>query len=376
MAVEVFPVNSRRLLKAFFDFPYQLYRDDPHWIPPLRLERREMLSPKKNPFFAHAKVQLFLAMTGQEVVGRISAHINHLHNKQHGENTGHFGLFDSGNDQAVANSLFAAAQGWLSRERMNKICGPYTMTINEEAGVLIDGFDQPLFPYMAYNPPYYQGLFENFGFAKVKDLYAWNYDSTQPIPEAAMQIAEAVRSHPGLVIRELNTKKMAEEIRIISDIYHSAWQKNWGFIPWTEGEMKKMAKDLKLILDPKLCLIAEVGGRPAAISMAIPNYFEAISDLNGRLFPLGIFKLLYRLKLRKVKSCRLAILGIKKEYRGDVLGGLSVLLYVEMHRRSQELRHWGGELSWTLEDNEKINHGISLMGGKIYKRYRIYEKEL
>lgn len=376
MSLQIIPVKSRQELKRFIELPYTLYTNDPHWIPPLRLERREFLSPRKNPFFDIAQVQLFLATENGRDVGRISAQINSLHNDRYQEKTGHFGLFECVNDSSVSGALFQAAQDWLRERDMNQMTGPFSLSINEETGLLVEGFDSSPYPFMAHNPPYYAALLAAAGFEKIKDLIAWDYDATRPVPEAAHQIADAVRAHPGLVVREINPRKMEQEIRIISEVFNSAWEKNWGFIPWTEAEIKKMAKDFKLIIEPKLGLIAEVNGVPAAISLAIPNYHEAIRDLGGHLFPLGIFKMLYRLKTRKIKTARLALLGIKREFRHDVLSGLSVLLYVEMHRRSQELGHRGGELSWTLEDNIKINHGIELMGGRAYKKYRVYQRVL
>lgn len=374
--IEVSPVNSSKLKKKFVSFPYQLYKKDPHWVPPLRMERMEMITPAKNPFFKYADVQLFMAYKDGQPAGRISAQVNSLHNERYGEKTGHFGFFDFIDDPEIADALLKQAALWLAGKGMDKIVGPLSFSVNEEAGLLVAGFNFPPFPYMSHNYPYYEKRVLDSGFSAIKELWAWTYNSDEQVPAVAKQIADVVRQYPGLKIREMNIKKMDQEIRIISDVFNSAWSKNWGFIPWTEDEIKKAAKDLKMILDPKLALIAEVHGVPAAISIALPNYHEAIKDLNGRLFPFGLFKLLYRLKIKKVKSARLALLGIKKEFRGDVLGGLSVLLYTEMRRRSQELGHWGGELSWTLSDNDKINNGISMMGGTVYKKYRIYEKKL
>jgi hypothetical protein len=374
--ISVVPVNCTKLVKKFIDVPYALYRDDPHWVPPLRIERREFLNPRKNPFFDHAKAQLFLALQDGRPVGRISAHVNRLHNERYGEKTGHFGLFEAVPDPAVAQALIDCAEQWLAAEGMKRAVGPLSFTINEEVGLLIEGFDSPPYPFMPHNPPYYTGLITQAGYRKSKDLIAWDYDTTRPVPAAALQIAAAVRTQPNLTVREIDMQQMEREVRIISDVFNSAWAGNWGFIPWTESEIQKMAKDFKLIIEPKLALIAEVGGVPAAISMAIPNYHEVIKDLNGQLFPFGLFKLIFRLKWRRVKSARLCLLGIKKEFRHDVLAGLSVLLYTEMHRRSQERGHRRGELSWTLEDNDKINHGIALMGGRPYKKYRIFEKDL
>jgi hypothetical protein len=370
-------VETKKDREKFLRVPWTVYAGDPHWIPPLLQERRELLDRDKNPFFEHADMVLFVAERDGHPIGRISAQIDHLHNQTHDEQTGFFGLFECIDDQEVADALLENAAGWLRARGMRVLRGPFSLSINEECGLLVEGFDHPAFLLTGYHRPYYAKLLETWDLEKCKDLYSWRYESNRPVPEAAVQIAEEVRKHPGLTIREVDVKHLDRDVRILIEVFNSAWRKNWGFVPLTENEIKKAAKDFKLILEPKLALIAEVDGRPAAIALALPNLNEAIRDLNGRLFPFGIFKLLYRLKRKKIRSARLMLLGIKKEYRKDILGsGLSVLLYTEMHRRSQELGHWGGELSWTLEDNQKINLGIELMGGEKYKVHRLYEKSI
>ncbi|MBM4388147.1 MAG: N-acetyltransferase [Deltaproteobacteria bacterium] len=373
--ISIEEVRNKKDLKKFVDFPYELYRNYPAWVPPIRKERLEFLS-EKNPFFRHGKAQYFLALDNGEVVGRISAHLNYLHNERYRDKTGFFGFFESSDDGRVAASLFDAASAWLKREGMEVARGPFNFSINDDCGILLEGFDTPPFILMTHNPWYYQGLFDKCGFYKAKDLYAWKYDSRRPVPEMALAIAESVKSHNGLVIREVNMRELERDLRILLDIFNEAWANNWGFIPLTEEEVAHSAKELKMILNPKLALIAEVDGEPAAISLAMPNIHESIRDLNGRLFPFGIFKLLFRMKFAPPKSARLIMLGVRRKFRSSTLGGLSVLLYSEMHKRSRELGHWGGELSWTLEDNDKINRGIELMGGVVYKRYRIYERNI
>lgn len=371
------PVEGRSDLKKFIRLPWKIYQGDPAWVPPLLKERRDFLNPQKNPFFEHADIALFLAERDGEPVGRISAQIDHLHNRTHREQTGFFGLFESINDPETAACLFDNAAGWLKARGMRAIRGPFSFSINEEAGLLVEGFEHPPFLLTAHNPRYYPDLLERWGLKKLKDLYAWRYDSSRPVPEMAAQIAEETRKIPGLIVREVDPRNLEKDIRILVDVFNSAWRQNWGFVPLTENEIRKAAQDFKTILEPKLALIVEIGGVPAAISLALPNLNEAIKDLNGRLFPFGIFRLLYRIKRKKIRSARLILLGVEKQFRKEVLGqGLSVLLYTEKHRRSGELGHWGGELSWTLEDNQKINLGIELMGGERYKTYRVYEKSL
>lgn len=376
MSLKVRPVHTRRDLKGFIRLPWQIYQADPAWVPPLYQERKQLLNKKKNPFFEHAEAEYFLAERDGHVVGRISAQIDKLHNQIHQEKTGFFGFFESVDDSEVASKLFDTAAAWLHDRKMTQLRGPLSFSINEEAGLLIDGFEHPPFIMMGHNPRYYPPLLENWGLKKVKDLYCWSYQSPDPIPEAAVEIADEVRKQPGLVVRQVSPKTLEKDVRIILDVFNEAWQHNWGFVPLTEAEVAKAAKDFKMILEPKMALIAEIDGKPAAISLALPNLNEAIRDLNGRLFPLGIFKLLYRLKRKKVKAARLISLGIKKEYRKGIFGALSVLLYVQMHRNGKELDYGSCELSWTLEDNLKINQGIELMGAEHYKTYRLYEKQL
>ncbi|EKD41741.1 MAG: hypothetical protein ACD_73C00551G0002 [uncultured bacterium] len=373
--IHIIEVTNRKTLSDFLHFPLQIYKEDPHWVCPLFAEEKKRLDQKQNPFFDHAEGKLFVAYQNNTPVGRISAQVDHLHLKIHQDNAGFFGFFECINNQDVANALLDEAGKYLASKKITKIRGPFSFSINDQSGLLIDGFDSPPFVLMPHNAPYYQKLIENYGFTKAKDLFAYSYSTQRPVPDGAKQIADYVASQPGVVVREVNKKNIGQDLKIIIDIFNEAWSKNWGFIPLTDKEIEHTAKDLSLILEPKLALIALVNGVPAAISLALPNINEAIKDLNGRLFPFGLFKLLWRIKTNKIKSARQVLLGIKKEFRKDVMGGLSVLLYVEMHKRSQLLQHWGGETSWTLEDNQKINHGIELMGGKRYKTFRIFEKD-
>jgi hypothetical protein len=373
--LEIVPVRSRRDLKEFIQLPYRLYRNDPHWIPPLWVERYETLHPKKNPFYGHAEVKLFLARRKGSTVGRISAQIDREYEKFHKERVGHFGFFECENDPIVAQALLHAAEEFHRTHGVPRSLGPFSFSINEESGLLIDGFHEPLMTMMPYNPPYYATLLEGAGYRKAKDLYAWKY-SVGEIPKDPAEVAESVAQYPGLKVRTLHPKNLREDLGKVMEIFNSAWSENWGFVPLTEAEIDKVAKDLKLFMDPEGAFLAEVDGRPAAMCIAVPNLYELIDGLKGRLFPFGLFKLLWRIKKKKYKSGRLMLLGVKKEYRGTILGGLSILLYVEIHKRGLQNRYEWGELSWTLEDNKGVNTGIEFMGGKRYKTYRIYEKNL
>lgn len=377
MSVQVREVQSGRDRKQFVKLPWSIYRDDSHWVPHLLVERLETIDPKKNPFFGHGEAALFLAERGGEVVGRISAQVNHLSNEYHKDKTGFFGFFECVKEQTVADALFESAAGWLRARGCDRVLGPESFSTNEEVGLLVQGFEHPAMIFCPYNPPYYADLIERAGFEKAKDLFGWMY-TVGEVPEAPRQIAEAVEAHPGLTVRPVDPKHMRRDVEIVRDIFNEAWSRNWGYVPWTDAEVEYAAKNLKMILAQEITAIAELDGVPIGMMLAFPNIMEVIGDLDGRLFPFGLFKLLYRVKLGgyRFKSARLLLLGIKPEFRGSVLGGLSVLLYVKAHIGARAIGIERGELGWTLEDNQKINTGIAFMGGRNEKVYRVYGKPL
>lgn len=374
--IELIPVRTNSDIKRFIKLPRPIYQDDPHWVHPLIYERMRHFSPRHNPFYEHAEVQMFIAVKDGQEVGRISAQIDKNHLKHYGDKTGFFGYFESIDDEEAAAALLGAAEKWLREREMQSIRGPFSFNINDESGLLIEGFDSPPIMMMPHNPPYYARFIERNRYSKVKDLYAHKYIIGE-VPEFSRKIAEQTKSLPELKIREIDMRNFKREARTMFEIFNSAWSENWGYIPMTPEEIDHHAGELRIIIDPELAIIAEYKGEPVAIAAALPNLNEAIADLRGRLFPWGIFKLIYRLKISHPKSGRLILLGITPEFRKKRKApGLSVLLYVEMHDRAARKGYEWGELSWTLEDNFKINRGIELMGGVKYKTYRIYEKPL
>lgn len=373
MFVRIAEVKTRRDLAEFIEVPYRVMRGDPAFVPPLRLERRQVLG-RGNPFFQHGEATYFLARRQGQVVGRISAHRNFLHEERYQDGVGFFGFFDCEEDEVAARALLDAACAHLRDRGCRVVRGPFSFSINDESGILVEGFENPPFLMMPHNPPYYDRLVTAAGFHKAKDLLAWHYDPNRFVPDPAMLIADGVREDPRLRVRPVDRRHLSRDLGIILKVFNEAWSRNWGFLPLTEAEIAHAAAQMKWFLEPQLALIAEVEGRPAAISLAIPNLNEFIADLDGRLFPTGWLKLLWRLKFRKPRSARLMLLGVLPEFRGTALGGLAVLLYVEEHERARRLGLRAGELSWTLEDNDRINNGIEMMGGTVYKRYRIYEK--
>ncbi|QAT85632.1 hypothetical protein EJ065_4072 [Corallococcus coralloides] len=371
--VQVTPVRGAADRTAFIRLPYSLYRDDPNWVPPLEMERRDFLDPKKNPFFDYAEVELFLARRGQDVVGRVAAIKNPRHMEFHGTKEGFFGLFECVNDAGVARGLLDAASAWLKARGIDTVLGPANFSSNQDWGLLVEGYESPPALMMPYNPAYYAGLLETCGFTKAKDLFAFELSSSTPPPEKVARIAEKIRQREGVTVRPVNLKDFPAEVARIKQIYNAAWEKNWGFIPFTDREFEHMAKEMKAIVRPELLLIAEVKGEPVAFSMTLPDANAAFKAANGRLttfgLPIGLVKLV--LASRKLKRLRLLTLGIKEGYRRR---GLDAILYLDTLRTAKELGYTGGEISWTLEDNHLVNRAIESMGGQRSKTYRVFQR--
>jgi hypothetical protein len=373
--VVVTPVTTAAEKKAFIRFQYELYDDLPNFIPPLEMDRKNVLDPKKNPWFRFGTAQLFLARRGGKIVGRIAAIEDPRYNEFHGTKTGWFGFFECVNDVGVAQALLDTAEAWVKARGLTSIMGPASFSSNGEWAFLAEGFDKPPAIMMPYNPPYYLKLVEACGFTKAKDLWAWKIDIQGELPEKVARIAEKVKQREGLVVREASLKDWDNEIRRIKDIYNSAWEKNWGFVPMTDEEFDHMGQELKLILNPKLVLFAEVNGQPVAFCITILDANQAIKKANGRLttfgMPIGLVKML--LELKRIKQGRLIAMGIKREYRKR---GLDSVLMLETFKATKALGWWGGEIGWTLEDNDMVNRAIEVFGCEKYKTYRVYEKSL
>ena len=375
MSLSVAPVASKEDREAFVRLPWRIYAGDPNWVPPLLFLERRRFSPRHNAFYQHADVQLFLARRNGEVAGRISAQVDDEHNRFHHERTGFFGFFESDDDPEVAGALLGAAEQWLRERGMERVRGPLSFSINEEAGLLVDGFDSPPVILMPYGRPFYPQLIEGSGYSKAQDLFAWRYDWSR-IPARAQRIVDELRGAPEVKVRIVDMKRLDQEVRTLLDIYNDAWSENWGFVPATRMEAQRMARDLRLIADPQIISVIEVDGEAAAVALAIPNLNQALRDLDGRLFPLGIVKLLWRVKVRGLKSGRVMLLGVKKKYRSRRYAGLAYLLCDELYLRGKERGYQWAEFSWTLEDNRLINAMIKNINGLHYKTYRIYEKAL
>lgn len=363
-------------LDDFVQVAYEVYADDPAWTAPLELEVRDRLSPQKNPFFQHAECALFTARRNGKLVGRISAQVDHEHLKRYDDATGFFGFFDTLADQEAATALAARAEAWLAERGMKTARGPFSLSINEESGMLVDGFDTPPVLMCPHHRPYQGALLEAAGFDKAKDLYGWKYLVAAP-PERAKKAWHTIDAMPEVRYRSIRPRELKREIGELLDIFNDAWQENWGFVPSTDAEAEKMAKDLALIIDPNLSFFVEIDGEPAAMCVCLPNVNEATRDFDGKLNAVTAVKLVWRLKARGVRSARLMLLGIRKKFRGSRrFAPLSIAMYAELARRGIKAGYHWAELGWTLEDNRLINTGIKSMQANVYKTYRVYEKAI
>lgn len=373
--VEIVPVRTAAERDAFIELPYRLYAGDPYWVPQLVMAQKDFFDPKKHPWFEFGTAQLFVARRSGQVVGRIAALDDPHYNDFHGTKLGFFGFFECVEDASVARALFDAAGNWVKARGFSRMLGPMNFSSNYEMGVLVDGFDASPAVMMTYNPRSYPGLYERCGLDKEKDVFAWELSSAVPPPEKVVRVAERLRVREGVTIRSVDLSNFNAEVQRIKAIYNSAWEKNWGFVPMSEAEFDHLADEMRMIVRPELILIAEVKGEPVAFSMTLPDGNEALKAAGGRLtkygLPIGLVKMF--LASRRIKRLRLITLGIKEGYRRR---GLDAILYLDTLRTARELGYTGGEISWTLEDNHLINRAIESMGGRKYKTYRIYGRDV
>jgi GNAT superfamily N-acetyltransferase len=363
-------VDTRKDRKNFIFFPWKVYNDDPNWVPPLLIDFKEKINKKKNPFFEHAEMELFLAYRDDKITGRIAAIIDENHNNFHEERVVFFGLYESFDDLDTAEALLNTVSDWGKESGMDILRGPMNLSMNDECAFLLEGFDSPPVVMMSYNPRYYLELMERCGLVKAKDLYAFFMTKDHEAAEKVNQVVEKIRKTSQITLRKVNLKKIEEEAERIKYIYNNAWERNWGFVPWTEKEMDHMAKKLKTVADPALIILAEHKGKPIGFTFGFPNYNEVIKKIGGRLTPWGIVRFLYYRK--KIKGIRAIVFGVIKEYRQT---GVSYLLYSELEKNTLSEGYEWCETSWQLEDNEAINRFVASLGGKVYKKYRIFERK-
>ena len=373
MTIEVRPVSQKEM-SAFIHFPWRIYRGDKNWVPPLLFDMRRRFSPKKHPWFDHSQAGMFLAYKDGEPVGRITAQVDANYDKHWGPGTGHFGWFETIDDQQVAGALFDAAAGWLRGQGRSKMMGPLNWNINEESGLLIDAFDTPPMCLMTYNPSYYPPMFERAGFGKVQDLYAYRLDSSVDAPDDVRNFAELIRKKEGIVIRQWRMNDWKREMKLFREVYNSAWEQNWGSVLLTEKELADQELELRLLMEPRLAFFAETtDGKVMGMSLTLPNFNEYFQKLDGRLWKL-LPSLWYGMLVKKrYLSCRVFVLGVKSEFRRS---GVGAVFYHDTLMAAKRLGYQWGEMSWILESNDKMNRAIQHMGGKVYKTYRVYEKAI
>ncbi len=364
------------MMEQFIRLPHRLNRHDPAWVAPLLMERREALSATANPFFRNAEVGFWLARRSGRVVGRISAQIDRRLQVEGAARIGHFGFPAGEDDPEVFTALTRAAETWLRSRGVGRVLGPFNLSINEEAGLLVDGYDTPPMLMMGHDPPHVAAHLERLGYAKAKDLLAYAYDMGQGLP-AALE-ARLRRPLPdNLRLRNLDMRRYDAEVRTMVGIFNDAWSGNWGFLPFSEAETEHLGRAMRPIVDRRLVWFAEVNGEPAGFIVGLPNLNEAIRDLGGKLLPFGWAKLLWRLKVRGVRSGRVPLMGIKQRFATGLLGGLLPFLLIGALRRAGAVQGYRRiEMSWILEDNQPMCRINEVLGGVAYKTYRIYQKQL
>ena len=370
--VEIKAVSTSKDLKEFIMLPFRLYKNDPNWIPPLIGDQKKFLSPAKNPFFLHSEAQLFLAFQDGKVVGRISAHTNTQHNKEHKDNIGFFGFFECINNQDVANALFAEVFKWNKAKGKDGIRGPLNFTINDECGLLVKGFDTPPMIMMTHALPYYQTLVEGAGYAKAMDMYAY-FSEKREIPERVERLHEALLKRSKATIHTLSKDKVQrrKDLETVFRIYTEAWQYNWGNVPLTEPEFHHLVDELLPLADPDMIFIAEVDSKPVGFSLAMPNFNEVLKVMKGHVNPITLIKA--QIAKKKISSARVITMGVIKEYQNR---GIDTIFHYYSYRNGIPKGIFYGEFSWVLECNTMMMRVAEMLGADPYKTYRLYEKTI
>lgn len=372
--IRIVPVKTRNELHAFVRLPWKLYSSDAQWVPPLILERLHTFS-QNNPFFRHASWQCWLAYRGQEPVGRISAQIDRLHLERYGDHTGFFGLLEAEEDEQVFQALLGVAEEWLRAQGMTQVQGPFNLSINQECGLLVEGFDTPPMVMMGHALPYYGGLLADNHYRKVQDLLAYRIDIHFTLPPGVTMFLHKAKG--SMRIRPLRRSQFKEDLALIKEIFEDAWSENWGFLPFTEEEFSEIGQLLKFLVEDDFVQIAEIDGRACAMLVALPNIHEVIKDLNGRLLPLGWLKILWGMKGSYPKTARVALMGVRKPYQSTPMGAAMAYGMIEAVRGGGLRKGIQAvELSWILEDNKRMSHILESLGAKPYKVYRLYQKDL
>ncbi|MCL2389717.1 MAG: hypothetical protein FWC85_04985 [Elusimicrobia bacterium] len=361
-------VLTKKDLSLFINFPFKLYKGDAFWVPPLRIDVKEILSDS-NPFWLHSSRKLFLALDDNgNVIGRIAAIIDQNYIDFQNTKVGFFGFFECVNDVQVAKALFDAAHGWIKENGIEKMMGPVNPSTNDTVGFLCENFDCSPAVMMPYSKEYYLSLAESAGLVKEKELYAYNMQVADgPAERLSRAVKITYKKNPGLQLRQLDKSNFARDLEDVMEIYNSAWEKNWGFVPWTAEEFKTIAQKLKMLADPGVIIIATLNEKPAGMLIALPDYNQVLKKIHGRLLPFGIFKFLYH--KRKINALRLMIMGVVKDYR---MKGIEAAMYEMSLNYAMRAGYKTCEFSWILEENIMTSRAAEMMGGVLYKKYRVY----
>ncbi len=376
-AVALLPISDAATLDRFIRLPFALHAADPHWVPPLLLERREALSPRKNPLFEHAEAAHWIAQRAGRDVGRISAVDDRFAPAgPDGDRPGHFGLLAAEDDPAVLAALLGAAEGWLRGRGFRRVLGPFSLSINEEPGLLVAGFDTSPMLMMPHDAPHLGPALEQHGYGRTKDLLCYLFDPREPLPPGPRRLIE--RGPPrGVTVRPMRMRRYRAEVATIVDIFNDAWSGNWGFAPLTVAELDHMAAQMRPLVHEDLVWFAEVDGEAVGFIVCLPNLNEAIGDLRGRLLPLGWARLLWRLRVRGLRTARVPLMGVRRAHASGVAGAMLPFLMIEAVRRAAARRGMRAvELSWVLEDNAPMRRIAEALGARAYRTYRVYEKAL
>jgi GNAT superfamily N-acetyltransferase len=375
VAVQVTAVSGRRDLKAFIDLPFRLHANHPLWVPPLKLERRLFLNRRLNAYFSHGEAGYFLARGEGRVLGRVSAQVNHAFNDYQQKNWGWFGFLEFEDDQEVLEALLERAEAWLRERGKERMVGPASFSMNDESGLLVEGFDLRPMILQPWNPPYYQQRVEQAGMRKAMDLLMWNLEVSdrERVLPVIFELAEKVESEHGIRVRPMRRWQLRKDMDAFAEVYNSAWSKNWDFVPYSKKDLDAYAQELQLAFDKHWFMLAEREDTGEVVGMAItvPDLNQVLQKMHGRLLPLGWWQFLR--KGRIIDRVRVGFLGVKPEYQHT---GVAAKLYVEHFNAAAVRRQKGGEMGWILETNAAMNRGMEAMGGRVVKRYRVYEREL
>jgi hypothetical protein len=374
VSLEVRPVRGRRDLREFIGLPYRLHSTSPVWVPPLRLERRIFLSRRFNAFFEHGDAQLFVAARGGRVVGRISAQYDRAFNDHHGNHWGMFGFLELEDDPEVLPALLGAAEGWLRGHGRDHMVGPMDFTMNDESGVMIEGFEREPMIKQPWHPPYYARRCEEAGLAKAIDLFMWELhisDRSKILP-VIFKLADEVEPRHGIRLRHMNRRSLRRDMDRFAEVYNAAWSENWGFVPYSKADLDAYAQELHLVFDPHWFMVAETAeGETVAVAITVPDINQVLRRMGGRLLPFGWWHFLRRRRI--VDRVRVGFLGVKPEFQHT---GVAAKMYVEHFDMAIATPQKWGEMGWILETNKNMNRAMEAMGGRIVRRFRVFERTL